>query len=463
MNYSGFGMKKILLFVLVLAAVGLVVTPASAQPPIPVATAATSIAVSGFTANWDASAGASGYFLDVASDPGFTIFVPGFQNLAVAGTSQSVTGLTAGTVYYYQVRATDGSLASASSTPITTVTLPVAPTPTAATSITATSFQANWGAVTGATGYQLDVANDVAFSSFVTGFNNLAVAGTSQSVAAGLTSGNTYYYRVRAVDASGAGASSTTITVATIPPAPAPGAETLVTSTGFTVNWSAANGATAYLLDVSLNVGFSSFVTGYNGLNVGNVTSFAVTTLSANTNYFYRLRATNTGGTSVNSGISSQLTAPLPPTATSATLVTSTSLTANWSASAGATGYFLDVATDISFTSFVSGFNNLSVGLAMSTSVPGLTPNTTYYYRVRAQNSGGTSASSSTITQLTAPASPTATAAGSIASTSFSANWTASAGATAYRLDVATDTLFTSILPSYNNLSTPGDERLAHR
>ena len=64
-NYSGFAMKKILLFVMVLAAVGLGVTPASAQPPIPIATAATSITVNGFTANWDASAGASGYFLDV--------------------------------------------------------------------------------------------------------------------------------------------------------------------------------------------------------------------------------------------------------------------------------------------------------------------------------------------------------------------------------------------------------------
>jgi hypothetical protein len=97
------------------------------------------------------------------------------------------------------------------------------------------------------------------------------------------------------------------------------------------------------------------------------------------------------------------LNCQLPPffTATSATAVASSSFTANWSASAGATGYYLDVSTSSTFASFVTGFNNLSVSNVVTYSVTGLTHSTTYYYRVRAQNSCGTSISSNTITQAT--------------------------------------------------------------
>lgn len=70
----------------------------------PVATAATSVTTSSFTANWNAYSGASFYLLDVSTSSTFTTFVAGYQDLIVMSTSQSVTGLTAGT-YYYRVRA----------------------------------------------------------------------------------------------------------------------------------------------------------------------------------------------------------------------------------------------------------------------------------------------------------------------------------------------------------------------
>jgi len=85
-----------------------------------------------------------------------------------------------------------------------------------------------------------------------------------------------------------------------------------------------------------------------------------------------------------------------PPTADTASLIAQTSFTANWFASTGATGYFLDVATDAAFPSFVPGFKNLSVA-STSISVTGLTAGTNYYYRVRAKYAGGTSGNSKTI------------------------------------------------------------------
>jgi hypothetical protein len=71
--------------------------------------------------------------------------------------------------------------------------------------------------------------------------------------------------------------------------------------------------------------------------------------------------------------------------------------TANWTASASATSYELDVSTSNTFTTFVAGYNNLSVGNVTSYKITGLILGTTYYYRVRAKNSCGATSSSSLI------------------------------------------------------------------
>lgn len=91
---------------------------------------------------------------------------------------------------------------------------------------------------------------------------------------------------------------------------------------------------------------------------------------------------------------------PVAPTATAGTSVAITSFSANWYGLC-ATGYYLDVSTSSGFGSFVTGFNNLSVGNVTTYSVTGLTVSTTYYYRVRASNSFGTSGNSNVETVTT--------------------------------------------------------------
>src|SRR5204863_501280 len=91
-------------------------------------------------------------------------------------------------------------------------------------------------------------------------------------------------------------ATPTPIFTPTPTPAPTPAAPkalkaTNVTASSFTANWSSVSGATGYRLDVSTSKSFTTYVPGYQNLNVGNTTSYNVIGLSAKTNYYYRLRA----------------------------------------------------------------------------------------------------------------------------------------------------------------------------
>ncbi len=182
---------------------------------------------------------------------------------------------------------------------------------------------------------------------------------------------------------------------------PAATAASNITANSFTANWSAVNGATDYWLDVSTTSGFSTFVTGYNMKEVGNVTGFDVTGLDPNTTYYYRVRASNNTGTSANSNTITVTTLLAAPVAVDATNITTTGFTANWNASNGATNYWIDVSTTDDFSNILASYNNKSVGNVTTFVVISLLPNTTYYFRVCASNNSGTSPYSNTITVVT--------------------------------------------------------------
>jgi hypothetical protein len=229
-----------------------------------------------------------------------------------------------------------------------------------------------------------------------------------------------------------------TPTPCTVPVAPNVQSATNVTFNSFTAHWSSVSGATGYLLDVATNNSFTNYLPGYQNLDVGNVTSYNVTGLTANTTYYYRLRAYNGCNTSSNSSVKNVKTlpcTPAAPSAQSATNVTFSSFTANWRSVSGATGYRLDVSTTNSFTTYVPGYQNLDVGNVISHNVTGLNPQTTYYYRVRAYNGCATSLNStakSVQTTACAPAAPSAQSATNVTASSFMANWRSVSGATGW-------------------------------
>ena len=68
--------------------------------------------------------------------------------------------------------------------------------------------------------------------------------------------------------------------------------------------------------------------------------------------------------------------------------VAGSGFTANWQEVENVTNYYIDVATDVEFTSFLSGYENKNVGTATSEDITNLTEGTNYYYRVRALING---------------------------------------------------------------------------
>ncbi|MGA2624807.1 MAG: fibronectin type III domain-containing protein, partial [Bacteroidota bacterium] len=131
-----------------------------------------------------------------------------------------------------------------------------------------------------------------------------------------------------------------------------------------------------------------------------------VNSLLSNTLYYFRGYAANVAGTGYSAD-STFTTVPAAPVASAATGVGSTSFTAIWSAVSGsaAVTYRLDVSKDSLFGTFLGGYNDLNVSTATSHPVTGLDPDSTYYYRVRAVNAGGTSDQSNRIS-VTMPTQP---------------------------------------------------------
>ena len=164
------------------------------------------------------SAGSPTYQWQVSTDSGrtWTNVLAGSPYSGPTTDTLTITGVTvAMTGNQYRCLASNSAqsdVASNAALPIVTVS---APTVSAAKRVTNDGFTASWSAVSGATGYRLDVATDSAFSSPVTAYWDMDVGGAMSKVVSGMLGNTAYYYRVRAYNDAGPGPNSSTVAVTT--------------------------------------------------------------------------------------------------------------------------------------------------------------------------------------------------------------------------------------------------------
>ncbi|MES2527358.1 MAG: fibronectin type III domain-containing protein [Bdellovibrionota bacterium] len=365
--------------------------------------------------------------------------VSGTTTLIASAITNPYTDLTAvnGTTYYYAVSANNGSESAKSSE---VATQPIAShTITSITSPSSTSLQVTWGAVTGATGY------DVLYGTTSGTYTGTALTQTSPYTITGLAANTTYYVVVRAKNAVGAGTTrnSTEDSEKTLTSTPV-GLTATAYSGQVGLNWTATTGATSY------NV--------YRGTTSGSLTllgpaasnAYLDTTITNGTTYYYAITANNGSESAQSAEVSVRPIASF--TITSATPASSTSATITWPAAAGAATY------DVRYGTSPGVYLTTVTGVTSPYTLTGLTANTLYYVAVRANNAvgAGTTLTSAETSFTTATAAPTTLVATSTGAGTASLTWTAATGAASYNIYRGTATgVYTQIATGITGTSYP--------
>ena len=432
---------------------------------------------------WIAAAGATNYQFQYSSDNTFSSVDYSTPGDTIPGTPLAVTShkptvnMVVGTTYYWRARAMDkagnwGAWSTVRS--ITTqATLPGVPVVTApalglVTNNTTPTF--TWNTVTGAVSYDIQIDNLVTFVSPELIDSSATNSFTPSSP---ITPDAFYYYRVRAVNATGgaglwSGARSfildTTAPAAPNLSTPVDGATPVGTPVFI---WGVAAGATNYQFQYSTDNTFSSVDYSTPGDTVPG-TPLAVTShkptvnMVVGTTYYWRARARdkagNWGAWSTVRSIITQATLPVAPVVTSPALglvTNNTTPTFTWNAVAGATSY--DVQID-NLSTFASPEVTGNTGSTSFTPSSPITPDSLYYWRVRTVNATGggsawTAARTLTI-DTTAPAAPAlSTPIDSVTPVGTPIFiWAAAVGANAYQFQYSSDSSFTTV-----DYSTPGE------
>jgi hypothetical protein len=274
----------------------------------------------------------------------------------------------------------------------------------------------------------------------------------------GLSTGVTYYYRVRAYNSAGNSdysdeASATTLAPPTAPTLQSPASGSTVSSLTPRLEWNASSGAVSYGVQVSTSYRFTSLV-----IDEAGVTDLCYDIepgiLNWSTTYYWRVNDKNSlGSTSSWSSYRYFRTAvgppPEAPSDLIATPMSSSQIDLTWQDNSGdETGFKIERKTG---TGSYSQIATVGAGVT-SYSSSRLSASTEYCYRVRAYNRAGNSDYSDEASATTLPPPPPAPVLRSPASRSTVPSltprmeWNASSGAVSYGVQVSTGYRFTSLV-----------------
>ncbi len=272
------------------------------------------------------------------------------------------------------------------------------------------------------------------------------------------TPGVTYFYRVRANSSGVASAWSNTasgqlVIAPGIPAAPTGLTATANSTTEIILSWNdVSNNEQEFRIERSTSPAFTSVAV---RVASANSNLFYDWGLSPNTTYYYRVAASNGSGTSSSSASASALTlgggnvAPAAPSNLIAQAASTREIQLTWTDNSPLeTEFQIERSLTPAFTSVVV----LTAAGDTSTYYDwGLTPATTYYYRIRAANAAGASSYSATATVATngggtvAPAAPSGLTAVGASSSEISLNWIDNSNSElSFRIERSTSAAFTS-------------------
>ncbi|NBX75308.1 MAG: fibronectin type III domain-containing protein, partial [Proteobacteria bacterium] len=345
-----------------------------------------------------------------------------FSDGTSTSTSATVTGLTNGTAYIFQVAAVNAagtgsySTGSASVTPYTNPGAPTGVIGTAGNtqvSLSWTAPSSNGGSAINDFVIQYSSNSGTSWTTFSDGTST-----ATSAIVTGLTNGTAYIFQVAAVNAAGTGSyssSSASVTPYTTPGAPT-GVGGAAGNTQVSLEWTApsSNGGaliTDYSIQYSSNNGIT-WIDFSDGVNTS--TSAIVTGLANGTSCLFRVAAVNLAGigsyTQTAVGIT-PLTTPGAPTGVTGT-AGNTQVSLSWTAPSNDGGSAItDYVIQYSSNSGTS-WTTFSDGTSTSTSatVTGLTNGTAYIFEVAAVNAAGQgsySESSTSVTPYATPGAPT--------------------------------------------------------
>jgi hypothetical protein len=282
---------------------------------------------------------------------------------------------------------------------ITGLSVPAAPslsTPTNGAQGAAVTLTLAWASSNYAASYALQVSTVSTFASTVV--NLTGITGLTKGVS-GLLNSTTYYWEMSASNSSGTSVwspVSSFMTIIAAPAAPslsAPSSGAPNQAINLTLSWASGSGAApvSYGVMVSTSSAFGTTVFSQTGITA---TSVAPTGLANGLTYYWKVNATNQGGSSAYSSVASFGVIPLAPSAPALSAPSNgvtgqlTALTLSWASVSGAISYTARVSTG---STFITTTYSSTPGTALTAVPTGLAyPGITYYWQVGATNPGGT-------------------------------------------------------------------------
>jgi hypothetical protein len=256
-------------------------------PTVPTNFASSGITDSSHNLTWTAVSGATSYTIQRASDSLFNTILQTYSGITL--NSQTITGLSSGTNYYYRILATNAAGSSSYSSGINVLTIASIPTGFSSSNITDSSHNLNWNISTGANSYTIQQSKFSNFSVILQTYSNIL---TNSRIITDLSSGTTYYYRIASVNSTGASNYSSGLSVKTIPDSPNTYYNNL-TYESIKINWNLVIGAEYYNIILSTD---NNFINVISDISINDI-SYNIINLDDNTQYYYKIRSINmTGG-----------------------------------------------------------------------------------------------------------------------------------------------------------------------